>query len=77
VRHELDRHSEAFRRIYSQRAACERINSQAVALGIERPHLRNGRSLANLNTLIYVLINTCVPSVASGNASCNDRRRTH
>jgi len=45
VRHELDRHSEAFRRIYSQRAACERINSQAVALGIERPHLRNGRSI--------------------------------
>jgi hypothetical protein len=56
VRHELDRHSEAFRRIYSQRAACERINSQAVAPGIEPPHLRNGRSLANLDTLLYVLI---------------------
>lgn len=57
LRHELDRESEAFKRIYNQRSACERINSQALALGIERPHLRNGRSIANTNTLIYVLIN--------------------
>jgi hypothetical protein len=26
-------------------------------LGIERPHLRNGQAIANLNTLIYTLIN--------------------
>jgi hypothetical protein len=26
-------------------------------LGIERPKLRNGQAIANLNTLIYVLIN--------------------
>ena len=57
LRHELDRESEAFKRIYNQRSACERINSQALALGIERPHLRNGRSIANTNTLTYVLIN--------------------
>jgi hypothetical protein len=38
-------------------AADERINSQAVALGIERPHLRNGQAIANQNTLIYLLIN--------------------
>ncbi|GIK75608.1 MAG: hypothetical protein BroJett021_45960 [Chloroflexota bacterium] len=57
VRHELDRQSQAFKRIYNQRSACERINSQALDLGIERPHLRNGRSIANINTLIYVLIN--------------------
>jgi len=25
--------------------------------GIERPHLRNGRAIANQNTLIYLLIN--------------------
>ena len=30
---------------------------QAVELGIERPKLRNGQAIANLNTLIYVLIN--------------------
>lgn len=24
---------------------------------IERPHIRNGQALANLNTLIYLLIN--------------------
>lgn len=57
VRHELDRQSEEFKRLYRQRTATERINSQALELGIERPHLRNGRSIANLNTLIYVLIN--------------------
>ena len=42
---------------YKQRTAVERINSQAVALGIERPHLRNGAAIANQNTLIYLLIN--------------------
>lgn len=57
VRHELDRQSDEFRRVYRLRTASERINSQALDLGIERPHLRNGRSIANLNTLIYVLIN--------------------
>jgi hypothetical protein len=41
----------------SSRTAAERIFSQAVALGIERPHLRNGKAIANLNTLIYTLIN--------------------
>jgi hypothetical protein len=30
---------------------------QAVALGIERPKLRNRASIANHNTLLYVLIN--------------------
>jgi hypothetical protein len=35
----------------------ERIHSQAVEPGIERPELRNGQAIANLNTLIYVLIN--------------------
>ena len=28
-----------------------------MALGIERPHIRNGTAIANLNTLIYILIN--------------------
>jgi hypothetical protein len=40
-----------------QRTAVERTNSQAVAPGIERPRLRNGAAIANLNTLIYILIN--------------------
>ena len=61
ARHELDRESEAFHRLYDQRSAVERINSQAVALGIERPHLRNQNSITGCplgqNTLIYVLIN--------------------
>jgi hypothetical protein len=57
LRYTLDRDSEEYKAIYRQRTAVERINSQAVALGIERPHLRNGQAIANQNTLIYVLIN--------------------
>lgn len=57
LRYLLDRQSEAYKTVYKQRTAVERINSQAVALGIERPHLRNGAAIANQNTLIYLLIN--------------------
>jgi hypothetical protein len=57
IRHQLDRDREAYKEVYKQRTATERINAQAVALGIERPKLRNGVAIANLNTLIYVLIN--------------------
>jgi Transposase DDE domain len=57
LRYTLDRDSELYQQLYRQRTAVERINSQAVALGIERPHLRNGQAIANQNTLIYVLIN--------------------
>ena len=46
-----------FKHIYKQRTATERINAQAVALGIERPKLRNRQAITNQNTLIYVLIN--------------------
>ena len=56
IRYQLDRSSDAYRQAYRQRTASERINSQAVALGIERPHLRNGQAIANLNTLIYTFI---------------------
>ncbi len=57
LRYTLDRDSEAYKSVYKQRTAVERINSQAVALGIERPHIRNGAAIANQNTLIYLLIN--------------------
>lgn len=57
LRYSLDRHSQAYKEIYKQRSATERINSQAVSLGIERPMLRNGKAIANINTLIYTLIN--------------------
>jgi hypothetical protein len=53
----LDRQSPLYQAIYTQRTCCERINSQAQALGIERPKVRNGRSVENLNTLIYIIIN--------------------
>jgi hypothetical protein len=57
LRYSLDRHSDQYKRIYAHRTAVERINSQAVALGIERPHFRNGCAIANINTLTYLLIN--------------------
>jgi hypothetical protein len=57
LRVQIDREGEPYKSLYRQRTAVERINSQAVALGIERPHLRNGAAIANLNTLIYLLIN--------------------
>jgi hypothetical protein len=56
LRYQIDRKSDAFKAIYRQRTADERVNSQAKALGIERPNLRNRRSIANHNTLIYILI---------------------
>jgi len=57
LRYQIDRESQAYQEVYKQRTATERINSQAVDLGIERPRLRNAQAIANLNTLIYVLIN--------------------
>ncbi len=57
IRHQLDRESETYKHVYKQRTATERINSQAVALGIKRPRLRNGQAIANQNSLTYVLIN--------------------
>jgi len=57
IRHQLDRESQIYKNVYKQRTATERINSQAVELGIERPKLRNRQAITNQNTLIYVLIN--------------------
>jgi len=57
LRYQLDRTSDQYKTLYTQRTASERINAQAKALGIERPKLRNQQAIANLNTLIYVLIN--------------------
>lgn len=57
LRYTLDRESQIYKDIYRQRTAVERINSQSYALGIERPHIRNGNAIVNTNTLIYSLIN--------------------
>ena len=53
----LNRQSPFYKVIYTQRTSAERINSQAKALGIERPKLRNRRSIRNRNTLIYLVTN--------------------
>lgn len=57
IRYQLDRENEAYKVLYNQRTAVERIFSQAVNLGIERPRLRNQQAIANQNTLTYILIN--------------------
>jgi hypothetical protein len=57
MRVSLDRSSPLYQGIYRQRTSCERINSHAKELGIERPKVRNRRSVEHLNTLIYVIIN--------------------
>jgi hypothetical protein len=57
IRHQLDRESEEYKTLYAKRTMVERINSQAEALDIIHPKLRNGRAIANRNTLTYVLIN--------------------
>jgi hypothetical protein len=53
----LDRSSPLYQAIYKQRTSCERINSQAKDLGIERPKARTMRSVRRLNTLISITIN--------------------
>ncbi|MGH3522851.1 MAG: hypothetical protein ACRDU4_08465 [Mycobacterium sp.] len=57
MRARLDRRAPDYTAIYRQRTAAERINSQATALGIERPKVRNGQSVQHLNTLTYIVIN--------------------
>jgi hypothetical protein len=56
----LDRDGPLYHAIYCQRTSTERINSQSQALGIKRPKVRNLRSVRNLNTLTYLLINARV-----------------
>ena len=47
----LDRDGPLYHAIYT------RINSQVKELGIERSNVHNGHSVANLNTLIYLVMN--------------------
>jgi len=54
----MNRDHPIYKGIYCQRTSAERINSQSRALGIERPKVRNRRSVRNLNTLTYIVINT-------------------
>ena len=70
----LDRTAPLYQAIYRQRTSCERINSQAKELGIERPKVRNGQSVHNLNTLIYIIINAkAIQRVKSINAQLLQR----
>ena len=53
----LDRDSPLFKAVYRQRTSTERGNSHSKSFGLERPKVRNIRSVRNLNTLTYILIN--------------------
>jgi len=56
----LDRDGPLYHALYHERTGCERVNARAKELGIEHPRVRNGRSVANLNTLTYVIVNVRV-----------------
>jgi hypothetical protein len=74
LRTTLDRQTDAYTAIYRQRTSAERINSQATALGIERPKVRNSRSVHRLNILAYIVINArALQRVRSLNASRQPR----
>ena len=53
----LDRDGPLFKAVYRQRTSTERGNSRSKSFGLERPKVRNIRSVRNLNTLTYILIN--------------------
>ena len=53
----LNRDAPLYHALSNERTGCERVNARAKELGIERPRGRNGRSVAHLNTLIYVIVN--------------------
>ena len=57
MRVSLDRDGPLYHAIYDQRTSTERINSQSKELGLKRPHVRNIRSVRNLNTLTSLVIN--------------------
>jgi len=57
MRATLDRQADAFKASYRQRTSAERINSQATALGIERPKVRNANSVHRLNALPSLVSN--------------------
>jgi hypothetical protein len=53
----LNRSAPLYRAVYNQRTGAERINSRAKEWGIERPKVRNRRSVERINTLTYIIIN--------------------
>ena len=57
VRWRLDRQAVAFKQLYKQRTAVERLNSLAEALKIDQPRQRTLPAIARRNTLIYILLN--------------------
>ena len=50
----IDRSCLYFKRTYALRTECERYNSRFKSTGQERLWVRNGNSVANLNTLVHI-----------------------
>lgn len=73
MRAELDRSSAAYRAVYRQRTAAERINSQAKALGLERPAVRRAAAIHHLATLTYLVINVRALHRLRARAECPPR----
>ena len=66
----LDRDSPLYKAVYRQRTSTERGNSHSKALGLERPKVRNIRSVRHLNTLTYILINAQALQRARARNAC-------
>ena len=66
----IDRHCLYFKRTYALRTECERYNSRFKASGQERLWVRNGNSVANLNTLAHIsALAVALAAVLSGSHS--------
>jgi hypothetical protein len=53
----IDRRDPAFQTVYAQRTCVERCNSQAKALGLERPRVRSLAAVATLAGIIAIALN--------------------
>lgn len=66
----IDRTCLSFKRTYALRTECERYNSRFKASGQERLWVRNGNSVANLNTLAHIsALAVALAAVLSGSHS--------
>jgi hypothetical protein len=70
LRGTLDRDSPLYKVVYCRRTSTERGNSQSKSFGLERPKVRNIRSVRNLNTLTYLVVNANARLTACSFAQC-------
>ena len=74
---QIDRHSSYFKATYSLRTECERYNSRFKNSGQERAWVRNGDSVANLNTLAHIsMLAIAIAAVATNKRQAYRKLKT-